>query len=109
MTERLRRPVRLVAALAAATLLAGGFGGAARAALAAAKPRHQASHAAPAAKLLFGRSLLRAPAVAVTMAPAGVSIEYPVMAGDMGSDACPPRRWRPSWCGSARRRWSWRA
>jgi hypothetical protein len=90
LTDRLRRPVRLVAALAAATLLAGGWAGAARTALAAAKPRHKASHAAAAAKLLFGRSLLRAPAVAVTTAPAGVSVEYPVMAGDMGSGACPP-------------------
>ncbi len=90
MTDRPRRPFRPVAALAAAALLAGGSAGAASTASAAAKSRHKAPHAAPIAKLVFGTSLLRAPAVAVTMAPAGVSVEYPVMAAAMGSGSCPP-------------------
>jgi len=90
LTERPRQPLRLLAALAAATLLAGGSAGAAPPALGAAGTHHRAAHPSPAAKLLFGASLLRAPSVAVTMLPAGVSVEYPVMATDMGAGACPP-------------------
>ncbi|HTY97681.1 MAG TPA: hypothetical protein VMB91_11620 [Solirubrobacteraceae bacterium] len=92
MTQRPRQPLRMLAALVAAALLAGGWAGAGEGgtAFAAAKPRPRAAHAAPVPKLIFGASLLRAPAVAVTMAPAGISVEYPVMATDMGAGPCPP-------------------
>ena len=46
--------------------------------------------AASTAKLTFGPSLLQAPSVEVTMDPAGISVEYPVMARDLGAAGCPP-------------------
>ncbi len=88
MIGRVRQPLapgRLAAALVAGAILAGGWLGApARAA-----PRKATAPAAGTVKLTFGPSLLRAPAVEVTMPPAGISVEYPVMQADLGSSACP--------------------
>ena len=89
MSGRTRQPLavgRLAAALTAAAILAGGWLGApARAAEEKAK-----APTAGTVKLTFGPSLLRAPAVEVTMDPAGISVEYSVMQTDLGSAGCPP-------------------
>lgn len=41
-------------------------------------------------QLTLGPGLSRGPGVSVTMAPVGLSLEYPVIAQDLGSGACPP-------------------
>ena len=90
-----RRPAAGPAALAAVVLLAGGWlssptpAGAARTGTSG-SARGPAAHRPARAKLVFGPSLLRTPAVEVTTAPAGVSIEYPVLAAAMGGGGCPP-------------------
>jgi hypothetical protein len=69
-------------ALAAAAALGGAWapGGAAAVAPAAGKTP----------EVTLGPSLTATPGVVVTMPPAGISIEYPVMAMAFGSAACPP-------------------
>jgi len=42
------------------------------------------------ALVTLGPGLLVGPAIGITMAPVGLSLEYPVMAQDLGSGACPP-------------------
>ncbi len=41
-------------------------------------------------EVAFTPALIAAPGVTVTMAPVGLSIEYPVMAEDLGSEGCAP-------------------
>jgi hypothetical protein len=69
-------------AFAAAAALAAGWAGAGPAA-AAVKPQTTP-------QITLGPSLTTTPGVTVTMPPAGISIEYPVMALAMGSAPCPP-------------------
>ncbi len=45
---------------------------------------------APIPALRLGGELLTGPKVGVTMAPVGLSLEYPVIAQDLGSGPCPP-------------------
>ncbi|MGO9322272.1 MAG: hypothetical protein ACLQBY_15925 [Solirubrobacteraceae bacterium] len=52
------------------------------------KPRKPAK--APPAEVTLTPTLTAAPGASVTMPPVGLSIEYPVMAEDLGSEACPP-------------------
>jgi len=86
----------LTAATVAAALAAGGWLGAPAGARAAGSTKDGAGHRPGTppkqvtAKLVFGTSLLRSPAVQVTTVPAGISVEYPVMAADMGvGGGCP--------------------
>ena len=80
----------LAAALAASAMLVAGWPAAPAAAAPAAAHHKAKKPAASRLELTFGASLLRAPAVEVTMDPAGASLEYPVLAADMGSAGCPP-------------------
>lgn len=82
-----RLPTMLGAALAAFAILVAGWPAPAAAAAAHKKSKKPA---ASKLELTFGASLLRAPGVEVRMDPAGLSLEYPVMAADMGSSGCPP-------------------
>lgn len=81
-----RLAATLGAALTAFAMLVAGWPAPAAA---AAHARAKKPAAGPLA-LTFGASLLRAPAVEVTMDPVGLSLEYPVMASDLGSAGCPP-------------------
>ncbi len=51
------------------------------------KKRH---HVPPPPELTLGPGLSAAPGLQITMPPVGVSLEYPVMAADLGSGECPP-------------------
>ncbi len=85
--------MRTSALLAAAALAAAASPAAPARAAAPASPKAGAPHrpkAPPPVAITLAPSLLAGPAVGVTMAPAGLSIEYPVMAADLGSGACPP-------------------
>ena len=82
-----RLPAMLGAALAAFAVLVASWPAPAGATAAHKKSK---SPAASKLELAFGASLLRAPGVEVRMDPAGLSLEYPVMAADMGSAGCPP-------------------
>jgi hypothetical protein len=52
------------------------------------KARHKAP---PPPQLTLGAGLTGGPGVGITMAPVGLSLEYQVMAHDLGSGACPPQ------------------
>lgn len=78
----MRRRPAFTAALAAALALACTPAGAAAA-------KHK-RHAAPPPLVTLGTALTAAPGVTVTMPPAGLSIEYPTMAAQLGAGACPP-------------------
>jgi len=52
------------------------------------KPRKAAK--VPPSEVTLTPTLTAAPGVTVTVPPVGLSIEYPVMAQDLGSGACPP-------------------
>jgi hypothetical protein len=86
-SSAVRRSVRAalvvlaVAALAVATPAAGAT------APAAGNGRHRA---APPPELALGAHLLAVPGAQVAMPPVGLSMEYPVMAADLGPGACPP-------------------
>jgi hypothetical protein len=56
----------------------------------AAKPPTSHKKKLPTPQLAITRSLLARPGVTVTMPPAGLSIEYPTMAQQLGPGACPP-------------------
>jgi hypothetical protein len=56
-----------------------------------AKPRHHGHARVIPSEVALTPSLTSAPGVSVTMPPIGLSIEYPIMAAAMGSEACPPR------------------
>jgi hypothetical protein len=88
-------------ALAAAVALgaASAPAGASAATGAAAATEAPAAHAAPKSKkkkpkppptLTVGASLTSGPGLAIARPPVGVSIEYPLMAADLGGAACPP-------------------
>jgi hypothetical protein len=51
------------------------------------KPHHVV---VPPAEVTLSAALTSGPGAQVTMAPVGLSLEYPVMAQDLGSGACPP-------------------
>src|SRR6185312_16060462 len=60
-------------------------------ALAAAKKPAKKRHAAPPPpELALTPALTTAPGARISMPPAGVSLEYPVMAADLGGGECPP-------------------
>ena len=85
-----RRSSSIAAALSVAALLAG-----ASPAPAAGPSHHTASKThhkklPPPPQLTLGPKLVAGPGVSVTMAPVGLSLEYTVMAADLGSGACPP-------------------
>ncbi len=44
----------------------------------------------PPSQITLGPGLLSTPGAEITMAPVGLSMEYPVMAQDLGSGECPP-------------------
>jgi hypothetical protein len=52
-----------------------------------AKPRHAT---VPPAEVSLAPSVVSGPGIPITMAPVGLSVEYPVMAEDLGTEACPP-------------------
>jgi hypothetical protein len=52
------------------------------------KPRRPATPPPP--EVSLAPSVSGAPGVPITIAPVGLSIEYPVMAADLGAEACPP-------------------
>jgi len=54
----------------------------------AGKARHKTP---PPPQLTLGAGLNAGPGVGITMAPVGLSLEYPLMAQDLGSGACPPQ------------------
>jgi len=93
--RRLRRTHNLatVAFAVCSLLLAGCPAGS----LAAAWPSHAkasqgraASAPVPPSQITLSPTLTAGPGVAVAMPPVGLSIEYPVIAQDLGSGACPP-------------------
>jgi hypothetical protein len=53
------------------------------------KPRHVTANSPP-SEVTLSPTLTSAPGATVTMPPVGLSIEYPVMAQDLGSGSCPP-------------------
>ena len=53
--------------------------------------KHLAHAKAKPSEVALTPALTAPPGVAVTMAPVGLSIEYPTMAQALGSEACPPR------------------
>ena len=75
-------------ALALALVLGGGTGAAAPA-LAASRSHPPGKHRVAPAEVTFAQGQ-RGPAVPVTLAPVGLSFEYPVMAQALGAGACPP-------------------
>ncbi|MGO9489821.1 MAG: hypothetical protein ACLQBB_12435 [Solirubrobacteraceae bacterium] len=80
---------RAGAVLAAVCAL--GMGLAAGSQAATVKPKKPSKHAtAPASEVALTPDLTSGPGATVTMPPVGLSIEYPVMAQDLGGAACPP-------------------
>ncbi len=55
-----------------------------------AKPHHHAKPKIVPSEVALAPTLIATPGATVTMPPVGLSIEYPVMAHDLGSEACPP-------------------
>ncbi len=56
------------------------------------KPQAKAHHKTPPPpQLTLGAGLTAGPGVGITMAPVGLSLEYEVMAQDLGSGPCPPQ------------------
>ena len=56
------------------------------------KPPAKAHHKTPPPpQLTLGAGLTAGPGVGITMAPVGLSLEYEVMAQDLGSGPCPPQ------------------
>ena len=53
-------------------------------------PRHPTSGQPPPAEVSLTSTLTARPGVAVTMAPVGLSMEYPVLARALGPGSCPP-------------------
>jgi len=91
--KRLTVRPSIATGLALAALALPAAGAAAAAAQALAGPRHRpaSKHTkAPPPQLTLGPALLAGPGVGVTMAPVGLSLEYPVIAQDLGPRACPP-------------------
>lgn len=91
----LRRPLVLVsplvlAALASCLIAAGpGLSGASAAALHLALSRARVTARGPSRRARVS-AVEGAPSVQVVMPPVGLSIEYPVLAQDLGTGACPP-------------------
>lgn len=92
MPGHLRKPFALtlaLVALAGSALLAGAGG-----ALAAPAKKRSTSrsrrHVIPPSEVTLSSSLTATPGASVTMTPVGLSMEYPVMAADLGSGSCPP-------------------
>jgi hypothetical protein len=93
-----RRRTRILAALAltlgvSLLVLAVGTAGPVAAAQkrpAKGKPRGVTKGKVVPSQVTLGPSLAAAPGVAVTMAPVGLSIEYPVMAQSLGAGSCAP-------------------
>jgi hypothetical protein len=59
-------------------------------AVGAVKPAKKKHHVPPPPELALTPSLTSSPGASVSMPPVGVSLEYPVMAQDLGSGTCPP-------------------
>jgi len=57
---------------------------------AAAPARKTTRKAPPTPQVTLGAGLVAGPGITITMPPVGLSLEYPVMAQDLGSGACPP-------------------
>jgi hypothetical protein len=84
-------PIALAVALSLGLSLSAG-GWCVRAALASTPRRHaarQPRHKAPPPPEITLTPMIGAGGVATTMAPVGLSLEYPVMAQDLGAGACP--------------------
>jgi len=95
----MRRPPRILMALALALALSPGLslldGPAIAAGATPAKPGRGGSvkpthHAPPPPEVSLAPAGSGAPGVAITMAPVGLSLEYPTMVQDLGTEACPP-------------------
>jgi hypothetical protein len=52
--------------------------------------KHRHAKPRPPAEVTLGPGLTSRPGAPVTMAPVGLSLEYPVMAAALGGEACPP-------------------
>jgi hypothetical protein len=88
-----RRLTALVSALALGLALVAAGASSDRAAAAPplhahAKPHRPATQPPP--EVSLAPSANGTPGVAITMAPVGLSLEYPVMAQDLGTEGCPP-------------------
>jgi len=94
MTGARARSVSGVAAMLAALCLA--LAATAQAGTVASPPKgatktpSKKHHAISPPVLTLGPGLLAGPAVGVTMAPVGLSLEYPVIVSDLGTGPCPP-------------------
>src|ERR1700677_41165 len=95
----MRRPPRILMALALALALSPGLslldGPAIAAGATPAKPGRggrvkPTHHAPPPPEVSLAPAGSGAPGVAITMAPVGLSLEYPTMVQDLGTEACPP-------------------
>ncbi len=81
---------RLPTILALALALLGLLASDAQAAAAPHAKTHGKKHKAAPPTLALTPSLTAAPGVTVSMPPVGVSLEYPLMAADLGQGECPP-------------------
>jgi hypothetical protein len=59
------------------------------AATSARRPVHKRSHAMPPTEVTLTPAAIGGPGAEVTMPPVGLSLEYPVMANDLGTGTCP--------------------
>jgi hypothetical protein len=85
--------IALVLALSLGVSFLGGGGGPARAiaSTAGGRPGGKPPHATTRpSEITLTPSVTGGPGVQVTMPPVGLSLEYPLMAQDLGSEACPP-------------------